>query len=151
MDLEQGVLAFKQHIALLLGRINFLLIGAQSCWLVDRLSLCSAKRILPVVLYRAFKYHRTQYSNCEKKIRRSVDCMNKAHRTRNSSFYVKANVLLYSPIEGCRRLLCPVPSDKWHMQVARLSALLIGRLYPRIDPETTNPVYTPSPPIRTAS
>jgi len=83
----------------------------------------------------------TQYNNCEKKIRgRSVDCVNQAHTTRNSSFYVKVIVLLYSPREGCRRLLCPVPLDKWHMQVARLSVLRVGRLYPRIDPETTNPV-----------
>jgi len=154
LDLAPGVLVFKQHIALSLGRIHFLLIGAQvrSCWLVGRLSLCSAKCILRVVPYRAFKYHRNQCSNCEKKSReRGVDCMNQAHRTRNSSLYVKVNVLLYSPREGSRRLLCPVPSDKWHMQVARLSALRIGRLYPRIDPETTNPVYTPSPPIRTTS
>jgi len=55
LDLEPGVLVSKQHIALSLGRINFLLIGAKSCKLVGRLSLCSAKCMLSVVLYRAFK------------------------------------------------------------------------------------------------
>ena len=62
----------------------------RSWGLVGRLALCSAKGVLPVVLYRGFKYHRTQYSNCERKTRkRSVDFVNQAHRTRNSSFYVK--------------------------------------------------------------
>jgi hypothetical protein len=59
----------------------------RSCGLVGRLALCSAKCILPVVLYRAFKYHRTQCSKCEKESRgRNVDCMNQALMTRKSSF-----------------------------------------------------------------
>jgi len=49
----------------------------RSCGLIGRLASLSAKCVLPVVLHSAFKYHRTQYSNCERKIRgRSVDCMN---------------------------------------------------------------------------
>ena len=106
MDLMPGDVAFKQRISLSLDRINFLPIGAQvrSCELAGRLALCSAKCILPVVLYRAFKYHQNQCSNCGKESReRGVDCMNQAHRTRNSSFYVKVNVLPYSPREGSSR------------------------------------------------
>ena len=102
-----------------------------SCGLVSCLALCSAKCVLPVALHRAFNYHRTQYSNCEKKSRgRNVDCMNQAHMTRNSNFEVKANVLLYRPSEGCRSLRLPGPLDKPHMKVGRWSAPRIGRIYP---------------------
>ena len=76
--------------------------------LVYRLALYSAKCTLPVILYRAFKYHRTQYSKCEKKIRRrSVDCMNQAHMTRKIEFLRKSKRILYRPSEGSRRLRLP--------------------------------------------
>ena len=60
--------------------------------------------------------------------------MNQAHTTRNSSFQVKVNVLLFRPRKGCRSLRLRGHLDKRHMKVARLSALRIGRLYPRMDP-----------------
>jgi len=87
--------------------------------------------MLRVVLYRAFKYHRTDCSKCEKQCRgRSVDCRNEAHMTRNSSLYVKVNVSLYRPMEGCRMLRLPRPFDQRHMKEERWSALHIGCLYP---------------------
>lgn len=57
--------------------------------------------------------------------------MNITHMKRNSSFSVKVNVSLRGPREGSRRLRLAGLLEKRHMELARLLALGVGRIYPQ--------------------
>jgi len=101
----------------------------RSSGLVGRLALCSAKCTLPVILYALSNTIELNTVTVKRKAEGEALIAWTKHIWREIRFLVEVKVSLNRPSEGSKSLRLPVLSDNWHMKVARLSGLRIGRLY----------------------